>query len=192
MEADKPKAAAFATPLDAAPGQLVTLNGAGSEGQITSYRWEQVDTQRETGEMDPDTGVPVMQTVPKTAANTVTLSSSSGSAPTFTAPQVEGPIAFNLVVSGPGGTSDPVKVTVNVKTPTTTGPGGDPVPVTLTAKAGDDQTVRRGNVVSLDASGSSLADSYRWEQVKPATGQQPPTVTINGANTAKPTFTSRR
>jgi hypothetical protein len=190
MKADKPEAAGFATPIDAAPGQQVTLNGTGSQGQITSYKWEQVDAQRETGETDPTTGAPVMETVPKTSENTVTLSNAAGSTTTFTAPQVEGPIAFTLVVSGPGGTSDPVKVSVDVKAKTTTDPGtGNPVPATLAAKAGDDQTVRRGTLASLDGSSSVLADTYKWEQVIPTSGQQPPTVTINGPNTAKPTFT---
>ena len=51
-------------------------------------------------------------------------------------------------------------------------------------KAGDDQIVDEGSSVNLDGSGSTGATSYSWEQL---TG---PSVTLTGANTAKPSFTA--
>jgi hypothetical protein len=57
-----------------------------------------------------------------------------------------------------------------------------PAPVP-TADAGADQVVRRGATVSLDGSRSALVDTYAWSQVSG------PPITLNGAATAKPTFT---
>ena len=53
----------------------------------------------------------------------------------------------------------------------------------MTANAGPDQTnIKQGTLVTLDGSGSENAKSYSWKQVS---GQP---VTLNGANTDKPTF----
>ncbi|WP_104140259.1 fibronectin type III domain-containing protein [Arthrobacter sp. ZGTC131] len=58
----------------------------------------------------------------------------------------------------------------------------------LVAMAGPDQTVARRTTatnVTLDGTGSTAGATYRWEQI-PATGHD--AVTLNGANTPKPTF----
>ena len=183
MQADKPVSAAFAGPMDAVTGQRVTLTGTASTGTITSWSWQQVPaTRTEDVEVTlPDGSVgtePSSVEVPITDANRVALSGADTSVATFTAPAgYEGPLAFELVVSGPAGTSEPALVTVNVTAP-------DPsVPVVPTADAGADQTARRGSLVTVDGSKSALVDDYAWAQVSG------PKVTITGAATAKPTFT---
>jgi hypothetical protein len=59
----------------------------------------------------------------------------------------------------------------------------------LTAKAGDDQTAEPGQQVSLDGSASTDSQnkpfSFQWIFTKKPTGS---TVTLTGANTAKPAF----
>jgi hypothetical protein len=183
---DKPEAAAFASPIAAAPSQKVTLTGTGSTGTITSYEWKQVPAFK-AGDVEigkDENGDPIMGPgeveVPVTDANRVTITGASASVATFNAPAADGPIAFELVVSGPAGTSDPVKVQVDVATPEPDPGTGEPAaPI---AKAGDDRTVRRDTVVNLDGSTSTLADEYKWERVSG------PAVTITGATTAKPSF----
>jgi hypothetical protein len=183
MQADAPIAAAFAAPTDAAPGQRVTLTGTGSTGTITSYEWTQVPATR-TEDVQvtlPDGSIgtqPSTEQVPITDQNRVTLTGADAAVATFTAPQgYEGPLAFQLVVSGPAGTSTPAVATLNVVAPDPNGPA--PVP---TADAGPDQTVRRGAMVNLDGSNSALVDDYQWQQVSG------PTVALTGAATAKPSF----
>jgi hypothetical protein len=94
--------------------------------------------------------------------------------PSFTAPAVDpdATLAFELTVTGAGG---PSKSTVKVHVVKTA-----PLP---TASAGADQEVAQDSIVTLDATGSANATSYAWKQ----TGGTP-TVTLTGANTAKPTF----
>jgi hypothetical protein len=181
MQADKPVAAAFANPTDAAPGQRVTLTGTGSTGTISTWSWTQVPATKTEDVPNADgTGTqPSTVEVPITDANRVMVSGASSSVATFNAPAgYEGPIAVRLVVSGPAGTSEPVVVQVNVVKPDPTQPA--PVP---TADAGADQTVRRGAPVALDGSKSALADTFAWSQVSG------PTVTLAGATTARATFT---
>lgn len=183
MQADVPVAAAFASPVDATARQLVTLTGTGSTGTISSYAWRQVPATR-TEDVEvvlPDGSVgtaPSTVEVPVTDANRVVLTGASAAVATFEAPMgYDGPIAFELVVSGPAGTSEPVVVAVNVVTPDPTQPAPTPV-----AAAGSDQTVRRGATVTLDGTGSTLVDTYQWSQVSG------PAVTITGATTARPAF----
>jgi hypothetical protein len=161
----------------------VTLTGTGSSGTITSWSWTQVAaTRTEDVEVTlPDGTVgtePSTVEVPVTDENRVTLSGADSAVATFQAPAgYEGPLAFQLVVSGPAGTSEPTVVSVNVTAPDPT------VPVQPTADAGADRTARRGSVVALDGSKSALADEYAWTQVSG------PSVTLGGAATAKPSFT---
>ena len=167
MEAPVPVAAAFASPVDAAPNQKVTLTGTGSTGTIDTYAWRQVPATNDAGDE-----VPVDDT------NRVTLTGADTPVATFNAPAgYDGLLAFELVVSGPSGTSVPTVVTVGV----TPFDPNEPTPVP-TADAGADQTVRRGTTVNLDASASKLADDYAWTQVSG------PAVELTGANTATPSF----
>ncbi|KGN30328.1 hypothetical protein N802_09335 [Knoellia sinensis KCTC 19936] len=165
MQADAPIAAGFASPVDAAPAQRVTLTGTGSTGTITSYAWRQVPASAGGTE------------VPVTDENRVTLTGSAEAVATFNAPPVAGPLAFELVVTGPAGTSAPVVVTANVVVPDPSEP-----PPAPTADAGEDQTVPRGATVRLDGAGSTLVDDYAWSQVSG------PSVTLAGATTATPSF----
>jgi hypothetical protein len=86
-------------------------------------------------------------------------------------PTVAGTYTMNLTVSGPGGASLPFSRTIVVSGVTA-----------LTANAGPAQTVRRGNTVTLNGSGSTGYTSLLWSRVSG------PAVTINGATTVNPTF----
>lgn len=183
MQADAPVAAGFASPLEVAPGQRVTLTGTGSTGTITSWTWQQVPAMVvEDVEVQLPDGTVVTQPstvqVPVTDENRVTLTGADSGVATFNAPLGHtGPLAFELVVAGPAGTSAPAVVTVDVVAPDPTLPAPTP-----TADAGPDVEVRRGGTVALDGSRSALADDYAWTQVSG------PAVTISGAATASPSF----
>jgi hypothetical protein len=138
--------AAFDGPDSAQVGQSVTFDAAPSLGDVTSYAW----------------------TVTAPDGSTTT-----GSARTIEVnPSAVGSYSIELVVSGPGGTSEPMTGTIVVSEVQD-----------ATADAGADQTVVRGTLVRLDGSASRGAATYSWRQVSG------PTVTLNGADTAKPTFT---
>src|SRR4051812_11819450 len=112
----------------------------------------------------------------QTGGPAVTLSDSTAIQPTFTAPAVpngDATLTFVLTVTGSGGPQSST-VTVHVLSAAT-------LPV---AKAGADQTVNQDVAVSLDAGLWTDATTYAWKQ----TGGT--AVTLTGANTAKPTFTS--
>lgn len=184
MQADRPIASAFGNPMDAAPGQQVTLTGTGSTGTITTWSWRQVAaTRTEDVEVTlPDGSIgtePSTVEVPVTDDNRVVLNGDESPVASFLAPSgYEGPLAFELVVAGPAGASEPVVVAVNVVAPDPTQPAPSP-----TADAGPDQTARRGATVALDGSRSTLVDTYAWTQVSG------PSVTLTGATTARPSFT---
>jgi hypothetical protein len=104
---------------------------------------------------------------------TVTLTGAATSVATFT-PTVAGTYTMQLVVTGPTGiASVPVTRAITVTPPAPT----------FVANAGPDQTVQRGKVVTLDASGTLGAQSIAWTQ----TGG--PTMTLSSTTAAKPTFT---
>ncbi|MEU7903565.1 PKD domain-containing protein [Actinoplanes sp. NPDC049118] len=128
-------------------GQTIRLDATGSAGEINGYTWSQ------------------------TAGPNVTLSNPTGSVATFVPAEV-GKYKFTLTVTGPGGPSVPVSVTVNV------------IAAALPkAKPGADQTVVRGRGVTLDGSNSNAAESYSWRQVSG------PAVKLSSTTIAKPTFT---
>ncbi len=147
-------------------GATVTLDGSAStqvNGHPISYAWTQ------------------------TAGPAVTLSSTSGQKPTFTAPGTAQALTFSLVVTdtqnavagtgtnGNTSTANVVNVTVADYAP----------PV---ADAGSDQVVYVEDTVHLDGSHSSQSDghtlTFHWDQVG---GQS---VTLSDANSATPTFTA--
>ena len=146
MQPDAPVAAA-PSPVNAAVGETVTLDGSGSLGAIDSYAWRQ------------------------TSGPAVTLSGATSAKASFGA-TATGTYGFQLVVTGPGGVSQPMAVTVVVS-----------AAVPVVANAGPDQTVVRGRTATLDASASQGATTYAWRQVSG------PSVTLSGAGTARPTFT---
>jgi len=113
----------------------------------------------------------------------VTLSDASAVQPTFTSPIVPiggAALTFKVTVTDSTGLADTATTIVNV-----TWSNAEPV-----ANAGPDQTVAEGVIVTLDGSGSTDPDdgiaSYAWEQIAGPL----PFVTITGADTANPTFTT--
>lgn len=133
--------------LVAQQGQVVTLDGSGSTGAITSVLWTQLS------------GTPVSLDDPTTLT------------PSFTAPGIAGTLAFQLQVSGPGGSTI---ATVSVEV------AGVVPPV---AEAGPAQTVAPGTLVTLDGSGSLGATTFAWTQVAGT-----PAVSLANADAARATF----
>ena len=138
-------------------GDLVTLSGSGTdpEGESVTYAWRQ------------------------TSGTTVSLSSTSVVAPTFTAPNLGAneDLAFELTVSD-GRLSGTDTVTITIE-------ADNDAP---TAAAGDKQTVDEGDLVTLSGSGTDPEGesvTYAWRQ----TGGSP-SVTLTGSTTKTPSFTA--
>lgn len=130
-----------------AAGATVTLDGSGSTGEITSYLWTQTD------------------------GPAVTLTNANSAVATFTAPNTDATLTFELTVEGPGGSASNV-VTIDVR-------------VAPIANAGADQTAIAADMVTLDGSGSTGAiTSYAWTQTSG------PLVTLTNANSATATFSA--
>ncbi len=130
-----------------------------------------------TASTDPDGHTPLTYRWTQTAGPAVTLSNPAAVQPTFTTPNSPGAtLTFQLVVTDTLGLADPTPDTVNIV-----------VRSLPTANAGPDQTVTVGAQVSLDGSGSSSPHgpvSYSWTQIGG------PSVTLNNASAAQPTFTA--
>ena len=143
-------------------GTGVTLDGSGStdsDGTIVSYEWSQVS------------GVP-----------TVVLSGAHTVRTTFQAPDVTADtvLEFELLVRDDDGATDTDRIRVTVRDV----PAPNAAPE---ARAGSDQRVAEGEVVTLDGSGSLDSDgrivSYTWSQVSGV-----PSVFLSGDDTARATF----
>jgi hypothetical protein len=112
----------------------------------------------------------------QTAGPAVTLAGADTATPTFDAPAVDpdATLTFKLTVANGATSSSSGLVDIHVVSAAAAKPP--------TANAGPDQVVAEDGLVTLDGTGSTDATTYAWTQ----TGG--PTVTLTGANTAKPTF----
>jgi hypothetical protein len=140
--------------------------------------------------------VTVQSEIAVTAGDTVKLDAKNtgGEVTKVLWTQVEGPPVAELRKSNTLNASFEAKEAGNYKFEVTlTGPGGEAkafIIVTVIeqaqeppiADAGTDKTVKQGSTVTLDGSSSVRAQSYKWTQVS---GTK---ITLNNANTVKPTF----
>nr|WP_298930238.1 PKD domain-containing protein [uncultured Erythrobacter sp.] len=143
----------------AAGSSSVTLDGTGSsdaDGDTLTYSWSQI------------------------SGTSVTLSSTTASQPTFTAPakgSTDQTLVFALIVND--GISDSIADRVSITIPA----NGTPV-----ADAGPDVSVGGGSSVTLDGSGSSDLDgdplTYSWVQ------SAGPVVALSNATAQQPSFTA--
>ena len=145
-------------------GDTVTLDGSAS-----------IDTDPR----DPTPGVLTFSWT-QTAGTSVALSGANTANPTFTAPNVDETLTFQLTVTDDEGnsTTDTVDITIVAVEEN----------IPPTADAGPDQTVNAGDTVTLDGSGSSDPDddalTFSWTQTDGTD------VTLTGDDTANPTFTA--
>jgi large repetitive protein len=147
------------------PGSLVTLDG--------------------TRSFDPDGDRIVAYSWVQTSGISVSLNGANTATPTFTAPSISSgtTLTFSLTVTdSAGAVSSPATVVITVN--------GNNVNQPPIANAGPSQTVSQGSFVTLVGTGSFSPNagativSYSWTQ----TSGTP--VSLNGANTATPTFTA--
>ena len=158
---------------------------AGSDQKVTEGDTVTLDA---TGSVDVDVGdsLTYQWTLESTDAPTITLSDSTATQPTFTAPEVATTTDFTFKVTVSDGlvaTTDTVTITVNN---TLTSANNPP-----TADAGVDQTVTEGDTVTLDATGSidvDVGDSLTYQWTLESTDA--PTITLSDSTATQPTFTA--
>ena len=152
---------------------------AANAGVDQSANEQQLVTLDGSGSSDPD-GDALSYSWAQVSGPPVVLSDPTAAKPTFTAPFVMlggETLTFELTVTANGDTdTDTVSISVvNVNH-------------TPVAVAGDDQSIAEGSLVTLDGQDSFDVDadpiSYTWVQISG------PAVTLNGANTATPSFTA--
>jgi hypothetical protein len=151
-------------------GDTVTLisNSTDPDGTIASYLWAQK------------------------SGTAVTLSSSTASTVTFTAPNVGASgaaLRFKLTITDNDGLKNTATAIVNVVKANDTDTEPTDTNNAPTANAGPDQDVIQGSVVTLDGTASSDPDSgdtitYSWEKLSG------PDVTLSNSISASPTFTA--
>lgn len=159
-----PVASAVADPTTASPGDQVSLDGTGSTdpdpGDTLTHGWRQVD------------------------GAAVSLDDPGAAETTFSAPDTDGTLRFELTVTDSGGLSDTAEVAVTVTTGTAP---GDPLPPVAMASASP-TTARPGDPVTLDGTGSSDPDGWivfhEWRQITP----DGTAVSLDGARTARAGF----
>lgn len=131
------------------------------------------------GSSDPD-GDPLTFQWEQTAGEPVALQGADAETLVFMAPSQPGTLTFALTVCDPDDLCSRVEVVVTVTRPNENAP---PVAV-----AGAEQQVQPGAQVTLDGSASHDPEgaplTFAWRQTAG------PTVTMQGANTAKPVFTA--
>ena len=139
-----------------------------------------------TKSYDPDKGDTIASSSwTQTSGPTVTLTNSKTATPTFTAPQVNADttLTFSLKVTDNHGATSTNTATTSVLVKNLNQP-----PIAK-ATVSPSSTVNGGTVVTLDGSASSDPDgkitSYQWVLTAGS-----PTITLQGANTAKATFTA--
>lgn len=135
--------------------QLSAINSADPDGDALSYLWTQV------------------------SGTNVSLSSNTAESVTFTTPNLDEVLVFELVVND--GVIDSIADTVSVSI---TAYNERPVAV-----AGDDQTVNGDELVTLDGTGSvdpeNSALTFSWSQLS-----GPVSVSLDTSNPASPTFSA--
>ena len=161
----------------AAPPNRMPVADAGPDQAVYSGAAVTLDG---TGSSDPDSGDSILYSWSQTSGDTVTLSNSTISSPTFTAPTGPAILIFELSVTDTGSLSSIDTINVTVAAPANRMPVAD---------AGDDQAVASGAAVTLDGTGSSDPDSgdsilYSWSQTSGDT------VTLSNSTISSPTFTA--
>ncbi|OQX04354.1 MAG: hypothetical protein BWK73_36500, partial [Thiothrix lacustris] len=171
------RAATVSVTVRAKPQNILPTPNAGADRTVNEKTLVTLDG---SGSKDSD-GTIASYAWKQTAGATVTLAGATTAKPTFTAPDIaaDTTLTFELTVTDNKGATAKDTVNIAVKNVANLPP---------TANAGADRTINEKTLVTLDGSVSKDSDgtiaSYAWKQTAGAT------VTLAGATTAKPTFTT--